>query len=101
MTKDFLGKVKTSLAAAKPRARMLLMAAGMSCTAAMLSFASDASGGGGAGSVDVGAALTTSLGETADTIIQTVFAVLPVVLSVFSAYLCINYGLKFFKKFIQ
>lgn len=97
--KDLLGKAGTRFSALKARAIMSLTVASMSCLMAMLSFASDA--GGGSGGVDVSAALSTSLGETADTMIQTIFAVLPVVLSVFSAYLCINFGMKFFKKFIK
>ena len=45
--------------------------------------------------------LTTSFQSMADTMISTVTATLPVVMSVMSAYLCINFGIRFFKRFAK
>lgn len=47
------------------------------------------------------ATLTTSFKSMADTMISTVTATLPVVMSVMSAYLCINFGIRFFKRFAK
>lgn len=51
-----------------------------------------------AAEVDIAAKMAESFQATADTMIATIFAALPVVMSVMSAYLCINFGLKFFKR---
>lgn len=63
----------------------------------IVSFASEA----GAGAIDVTATLTSSFQSMANTMLATVSATLPVVMSVMSAYLCINYGIKFFKRFAK
>lgn len=52
-------------------------------------------------SVDITSELTSSFQATADVMIATIFATLPVVMSVMSAYLCIKFGFNFFKRFAK
>lgn len=67
---------------------------------AMPTISALASGGGGS-SVDVSGTLATSFQSMADTMLSTITATLPVVMSVMSAYLCINFGIRFFKRFAK
>lgn len=53
------------------------------------------------GDFDVTAALVTSFQGMATTILATITATLPVVMSVMSAYICINFGIRFFRKFVK
>ena len=79
-------------------ARLLLLTALFSCLLAMLAFVSDA----GTGSpVDVTGELVKSFQSMADTMIATIFATVPVVMSVVSALLCIQFGIRFFKRFAK
>lgn len=80
-------------------ARRLLLSALFSCLLAMLAFASDA--GTGSGRVDITAELVKSFESMADVMIGTIFATLPAVLSVMSAFICIQFGIKFFKRFAK
>lgn len=50
---------------------------------------------------DVTTELTTSFQGMANTMLSTISATLPVVMSVMAAYLCINFGIKFFKRFAK
>lgn len=50
---------------------------------------------------DVTTELTTAFEGMASTMLGTISAVLPVVMSVMSAYICINFGIKFFRKFAK
>lgn len=63
----------------------------------MISFASEGDGN----TLDVTNALTTSFTSMANTMLATISATLPVVMSVMSAYLCIQYGIKFFRRFAK
>ena len=56
---------------------------------------------GGDNAATIQSTLTTSFQSMADTMISTVTATLPVVMSVMSAYLCINFGIRFFKRFAK
>ena len=62
----------------------------------MMSYAAD-----GDNALDVTQALTTSFSSMANTMLATIAATLPVVMSVMSAYICINYGIKFFRRFAK
>ena len=42
-----------------------------------------------------------SVSSMANTMLATIAATLPVVMSVMSAYICINYGIKFFRRFAK
>ena len=77
-------------------ARLLLLTALFSCLLAMLAFASDAGS-----PVDVTGELVKSFQSMADTMIATTFATVPVVMSVVSALLCIQFGIRFFKRFAK
>lgn len=79
-------------------ARLLLLTALFSCLLAMLAFASDAGTG---SSVDITGELVKSFQSMADTMIATIFATVPVVMSVVSALLCIQFGIRFFKRFAK
>lgn len=62
----------------------------------IMSYAAD-----GDNTLDVTQALTTSFSSMANTMLATISATLPVVMSVMSAYLCIQYGIKFFRRFAK
>lgn len=62
----------------------------------IMSYASE-----GDNTLDVTQALTTSFSSMANTMLATISATLPVVMSVMSAYLCIQYGIKFFRRFAK
>lgn len=55
----------------------------------------------GDASFDVTATLVSSFQTMATTMLGTIAATLPVVMSIMSAYLCINFGIRFFKRFAK
>lgn len=77
------------------RLRMLLMVSAFTCMFAFQALAVESA------AFDVTTELTTSFQGMASTMLDTISAVLPVVMSVMSAYLCINFGIKFFKRFAK
>lgn len=99
-----VSKVKSVVAGVKSivaekHAKMIMcapVAAATSLALPMMSFASE-----GETSLDVTQALSTSFSSMANTMLATIAATLPVVMSVMSAYICINYGIKFFKRFAK
>ncbi len=86
--KDFVAEKKTMVMCAP-------VAVATSLALPMVSFAADDT------TLDVTSALTTSFQSMANTMLATIAASLPVVMSVMSAYLCINYGIRFFKHFAK
>lgn len=75
---------------------LLCMAGLMVIMAAFPAFASEVSGG-----VDVATTLSSGFETMAETMIKTLMASLPAIMSVLSVYLCIQFGLRFFKKFAK
>lgn len=92
-----LEKVKSFVTEKKAMVMCALVAVATSLALPMVSFASEADGS----AIDVTTTLTSSFQSMADTMLKTVSATLPVVMSVMSAYLCINYGIKFFRRFAK
>ena len=92
-----LNKLKTIAVEKKNMLMCAPVAVATSMALPIVSFAAE----GGDTSLDVTNALQTSFQSMANTMLATIAATLPVVMSVMSAYLCINYGIKFFKKFSQ
>jgi hypothetical protein len=87
-------KVKEMAQNVALKSRYAVTVAALSCAAALPALADD-----GASTTDVTTVLTNSFQSTADTMLKTIFATLPVVMSVVSAYICIKFGINFFKKF--
>lgn len=56
---------------------------------------------GGLNSFDPSAELLSGFTATANTVLATMTACLPVIMSVMSAYICIRFGLRFFQKFVR
>lgn len=98
MKKDFLGKAKDGLKKAQTSVKVFLPAAGISCMAALPSFASDTPGTGGA---DVSSILTSSFQTTADSVISTVGTALPIVMQIVGLGICVSLGIRFFKRFAK
>ena len=98
MKKEFLKKTRDGVKKASARAKMLTAAAGISCMAALSSFAADASG---SGSADISSVLTSSFQSTAETITGTVTSALPVIMSIVGLGVCIQFGIRFFKRFAK
>lgn len=90
-----LNKLKTIAVEKKNMLMCAPVAVATSMALPIVSFAGDET------SLDVTNALQTSFQSMANTMLATIAATLPVVMSVMSAYLCIQYGIKFFKKFSQ
>lgn len=76
--------------------RLFAVSAMMCMLMSMTAFASEVDGG-----LDVAATLSTSFQKMADQMLATITAVLPVVLSVMAAMICIQFGIKFFKRFTK
>ena len=76
--------------------RLVAVSAMMCLLMSMTAFAAEVDGG-----LDVAATLSTSFQKMADQMLATITAVLPVVLSVMAAMICIQFGIKFFKKFTK
>lgn len=76
------------------RARCLAMAGAMAAASAFPALAAE-------GDFDVTTTLASSFQGMATTILATIAATLPVVMSVMSAYICINFGIRFFRKFVK
>ena len=74
--------------------RLMLVTMMMSVVLAFPAFAAE-------GDFDVVTTLTASFESMAKTMLGTIAAVLPIALSVLSAYICIQFGIKFFKKFAK
>ena len=89
-------KAKETMDFAKYRVYYPVVAGGLACLPTITAFAAE---GDVSTDRDVAASLATSFQAMADTMIDTIFAVLPVVLSIMSAYLCIKFGISFFRKF--
>jgi hypothetical protein len=88
-------KVKEMAQNVALKSRYAVTVAALSCAAALPALAAEE----GASTTDVTTVLTSSFQDCADTMLKTIFATLPVVMSVMSAYLCIRFGINFFKKF--
>ena len=78
------------------KSRYVVTAAVVTAATAFPALAAEADG-----SFDVTSALVTSFQGMATTILGTITATLPVVMSVMSAYICINFGIRFFRKFVK
>lgn len=89
-------KAKETMNLVKSRVYYPVLVGGLTCLPAITVFAAE---GDVTSDRDVAASLATSFQAMADTMIDTIFAVLPVVLSIMSAYLCIKFGISFFRKF--
>lgn len=74
--------------------RLMMMVSIMVIAFAVPAFASDAT-------PDVATTLAASFTTMADTMVKTVFAALPAIMSVLSTFLCIQFGFKFFRKFTK
>lgn len=101
----FGGKVKSVVTRAKSfvsEKRAVIMCAPVAVATSlalpMMSYASEVDS---STSLDVTQALSTSFSSMANTMLATIAATLPVVMSVMSAYICINYGIKFFRRFAK
>lgn len=90
-----LEKIKTFVAEKKAMVACTSLTVATSVALPIVSFAQEASDT----SLDVTNALSTSFQSMANTMLATISATLPVVMSVMSAYLCIQYGIKFFRRF--
>ncbi len=97
MKKEFLKKTRDGLKKASARAKMLTAAAGISCMAALSSFAAET----GSGGTDISSVLTSSFQSTAETITGTVTSALPVIMSIVGLGVCIQFGIRFFKRFAK
>lgn len=76
--------------------RLLVMAAMMSCMFAMYAFAADE-----IVSFDPSTVMVSSFTTMGNSIIAMITAVLPIVMSIMSAFICIRYGMKFFNRFVK
>lgn len=79
----------------KNRMRLLLTTTALTCAGAFQALAAEGA------AFDVTTELTSSFQGMATTMLATISASLPVVMSVMSAYICINFGIKFFKRFAK
>ena len=77
--------------------RRLALAAVLSILLSIAAFASETGGG----QVDVSAEMLSSFQSTADTMIKTIMATVPIVMSVMSAFLFVRFGINFFKRFAK
>ena len=76
------------------RSRYAVMTAGLVAASAFPALAAE-------GDFNVTTELTTAFQGMATTILGTISATLPVVMSVMSAYICINFGIRFFRRFVK
>lgn len=93
-----LEKVKSIVAEKRNMLMCAPVAVATSLALPMMSWASESES---STSLDVTSALSTSFSSMANTMLATIAATLPVVMSVMSAYICINYGIKFFRRFAK
>lgn len=91
--KDMVNKLQVT----KSRLRLMVMTGLMMALAAFPAFASS----GGEDAVDIVSMLTTSFQGTATSMLATITAVMPIVMSVISAYIIIRFGIKFFMRFAK
>lgn len=88
-------KGKEGLHQALCKSRYVILPAVVTAASAFPAFAAEDS------SFDVTTVLASSFQSMATTILGTISATLPVVMSVMSAYICINFGIRFFRKFVK
>ena len=91
----YMNGVQREVSSRKNRVRLLLTTAALTSASAFQALAAEGA------SFDVTTELSTSFQGMADTMLKTISASLPVVMSVMSAYICINFGIKFFKRFAK
>lgn len=97
MLKDSLISARTNLAAKARYAAVAALPVAMSCAYPLMAHAAES----GVSSFDPTAVLVSSFENMATTILATIAATLPVVMSVMSAYICISFGMRFFRKFVK
>ena len=83
------------LQARKCRLRIMCMSALMMALMSFPAFAAEGD------AVDIVGMLTTSFQGTATSMLATITAVMPIVMSVISAYIIIRFGIKFFMRFAK
>lgn len=89
-------RLACSLSDMGSRSRIMVMTVLMMALMAFPAFAAE-----GEGSVDIVGMLTTSFQGTATSMLATITATMPVVMSVISAYIIIRFGIKFFMRFAK
>lgn len=89
--KDMVNKLQTT----KYRLRLMLMTCLVMALGAFPAFAAEGD------AVDIVGMLTTSFQGTATSMLATITAVMPIVMSVISAYIIIRFGIKFFMRFAK
>lgn len=88
-------KLVNKLQATKSRFRLMVMTGLMMALMAFPAMAAEGD------AVDIVGMLTTSFQGTATSMLATITAVMPIVMSVISAYIIIRFGIKFFTRFAK
>lgn len=95
---DLVKRSKGLVHKAKGRYRYLAATLAISAMMAMTALAAEGEEPTGVDIAGITGTMTTSFNEAAQSLVSTILAILPVIMSILTTFICIKYGIAFFQK---